>query len=334
MNRKLAIEPMHHDETTTSSAKNRTMRADAKFTNSDRTAKGDVRARVDFKRYETLWFNTGTLCNIACRNCYIESSPKNDRLSYLKHVDVRRFLDEADALNSPPTEIGFTGGEPFMNPDILAMLEDSLSRGYRVLVLTNAMKPMHHVKAKLLDLHRAFLGQLSIRVSIDHYLPEQHEDIRGPGTWQPAIEGIAWLAKNGFDISIAGRTVWGETDASMRAGYAALFSELGLAIDANKPAHLVLFPEMDEGADVPEISEHCWGILGKKPSDMMCASSRMVVRRKGATAPVVVSCTLLAYAPDFEVGATLGEATRSVSLNHPHCARFCVLGGASCSSHT
>jgi hypothetical protein len=309
-------------------------RADAKYKDADRTAKGEVRARVDFKGYETLWFNTGTLCNITCRNCYIESSPKNDRLSYITCADVSRFLDEADALNSRPTEIGFTGGEPFMNPDILALLEDSLTRGYRVLVLTNAMKPMHHLKAKLLALYRAFPGKLSVRVSVDHYRHEQHEDIRGPGTWQPAIEGIMWLSDNGFDVSIAGRTVWGETDTSMRAGYEALFSKLGLAIDAHNPSRLVLFPEMDEGADVPEISEHCWGILGKKSSDMMCASSRMVVRRKGAMAPVVVSCTLLAYAPGFEMGATLGEATGSVSLNHPHCARFCVLGGASCSLHT
>ncbi len=332
--RPTATAPMPPAATSAFAAIDGSARAGAKFSNPHLTAKGEARARVNFKGYETLWFNTGTLCNITCQNCYIESSPTNDRLSYLTRAEVNRFLDEAEALSSRPSEIGFTGGEPFMNPDFLAMLEDSLRRGFRVLVLTNAMKPMHHVKAKLLALDRTFLGQLSLRVSIDHYRAEQHEAIRGPRTWQPTIDGIMWLADNGFDVSIAGRTVWGETDSSTRTGYAALFSELGLAIDAGNRSRLVLFPEMDEAADVPEITEQCWGILGRTPSEMMCASSRMVVKRKGSAAPVVVSCTLLAYAPEFELGATLGEATGTVSLNHPHCARFCVLGGASCSTHS
>ena len=65
---------------------------------------------------------------------------------------------------------------------------------------------------------------------------------------------------------------------------------------------------------------------------MMCATSRMVVKRKGADKPVVLACTLLAYEPQFELGQTLKEASRAVPLNHAHCAKFCVLGGASCSA--
>ena len=87
---------------------------------------------------------------------------------------------------------------------------------------------------------------------------------------------------------------------------------------------------MDEGAPVPEISAACWRVLGKSPSDIMCSSSRMVVKRRGAPRPVVVACTLLPYDPRFELGETLSEAAGSVSLNHVHCARFCVLGGGAC----
>ena len=64
----------------------------------------------------------------------------------------------------------------------------------------------------------------------------------------------------------------------------------------------------------------------------MCASSRMVVHRRGEPGPRVAACTLLPYDPQFDLGATLAEASRPVRLNHPHCARFCVLGGASCSA--
>jgi hypothetical protein len=94
----------------------------------------------------------------------------------------------------------------------------------------------------------------------------------------------------------------------------------------------VLFPEMDVRGDVPEITTACWGILNKNPSDVMCATARMVIKRKGAAAPVVVACTLIVDDPAFELGANLREAARDVSLNHPHCATFCVLGGASCSA--
>src|SRR3984957_18954377 len=114
----------------------------AKFRDPAITAKGETRATVALRALETLWFNTGTLCNLTCRNCYIESSPRNDRLAYLTRNEVRDYLDEITREGLPTRLIGFTGGEPFMNPDIIAMLRDVLSRGFDALVLTNAMKPM------------------------------------------------------------------------------------------------------------------------------------------------------------------------------------------------
>jgi Radical SAM superfamily/4Fe-4S single cluster domain len=311
----------------------RPVTAREKFSDPCFTAKGERRASVALKRLETLWFNTGTLCNLACHNCYIESSPRNDRLVYLTRGEVRTYLDEASHLPVPPAEIGFTGGEPFMNTDIVGMMEDSLAAGFHVLVLTNAMKPMSRLKASLLDLQLRFCDRLSIRVSLDHYEATGHEQLRGPRSWQPTIDGLLWLVGNGFDLTIAGRTVWGETDATMRAGYAKLFSELGVEFDASDPQRLTLFPEMEEQAEVPEISEGCWDMLGLRPDQVMCASSRSVVKRKGAVTPVVVACTLVPYAEGFEMGSSLTEAAGSVYLNHRHCARFCVLGGASCSSH-
>ena len=62
------------------------------------------------------------------------------------------------------------------------------------------------------------------------------------------------------------------------------------------------------------------------------ASSRMVVKHKGAAVPSVVACTLLPYDRLWDFGPTLAGARGSVPLNHPHCAKFCVLGGAACSA--
>ena len=294
------------------------------------TAKGDTRARVALSGLRTLWFNTGTLCNLTCRNCYIESSPTNDRLAYLTAAEMRAYLDEIRDRRLPTEEIGFTGGEPFMNPDFGAMVAECLDRGFRVLVLTNAMKPMMKMRDALLAAAQRGAERLIIRVSIDHYTRDVHELERGPRSWAPMIEGLRWLAANGFNLHVAARGFTGQSDADMRRGFRQFFSEHGVAIDADDPARLVIFPEMDASADVPEITEACWGILKKSPDAMMCASSRMVVKRKGADRPAVVACTLLPYDAQFELGPTLADAAGAVPLNHPHCAKFCVLGGGSC----
>lgn len=301
----------------------------AKFRDPARTAKGEARAEVPLIALETLWLNTGTLCNLACTTCYIESSPTNDALVYLSAAEAAAYLDEIAALGWATREIGFTGGEPFMNPEIVPMLGDALGRGFDVLVLTNAMKPMRRQEAALLALRRE---RLTLRVSLDHHTRAVHEAERGRDSWGPALDGLKWLSDNGFSIAVAGRLLPGETEAQARVGYAALFAAEDIAIDAADPARLVLFPEMDAAADAPEISTGCWDILGKRPADMMCATSRMVVKRKGEPSPRVAACTLLPYDPGFDLGATLAGAARAVALNHPHCARFCVLGGAKCSA--
>ncbi|MFQ5622246.1 MAG: radical SAM protein [Paracoccaceae bacterium] len=305
-----------------------------KFEHPEITASGRERASVPLLKPETLWFNTGTLCNIECVNCYIESSPTNDRLVYLTTADVENFLDQIDDRKWPVGEIGFTGGEPFVNPDIIAMARLCLARGYRVLILTNAMRPMmrERVRAGLLELGSAYADALTLRVSLDHWSAEKNDELRGDGSFEVALHGLRWLRDNGFRLAVAGRTLWGESEEASRAGFSRLFRNEGFDIDAGDPSATVLFPEMDDTADVPEITTDCWRILGKQPRSVMCSSSRMVIRRKGAAAPTVIACTLLPYAPEFDLGPTLENAERPVRLNHPHCAKFCVLGGASCSA--
>ena len=114
----------------------------AKFQDPLVTAKGEERAVVTLTRLHTVWFNTGSLCNITCKNCYMDSSPTNDNLAYLSLSQVETYLDEIAVEGYPVEVIAFTGGEPFMNPEIVAMIEEALSRGYNVLVLSNAMAPM------------------------------------------------------------------------------------------------------------------------------------------------------------------------------------------------
>ena len=305
-----------------------------KFQDPARTAKGEPRATVGLGAVQTLWFNTGTLCNITCTNCYIDSSPTNDALVYMTADEVRSYLDQITARGWAVREIAFTGGEPFMNPQMIDMTEAALERGYDVLILTNAMQPMMRKKMQdgLKRLNATYPGKLLLRVSVDHFRPEVHDAERGIGAFDKTLKGMKWLRDNDVAMAVAGRSVFGDSDPESRNGYAAFYAEHGFSIDAHNPGMTVLFPEMDETQEVPEITTACWDILGKSPDAVMCSNSRMVVKRKGAETPAVLACTLLPYDPQFEMGATLEEAERDVALNHPHCAKFCVLGGASCSA--
>jgi uncharacterized Fe-S cluster-containing radical SAM superfamily protein len=301
-----------------------------KFSDPLVTAKGERRAQVHLRALETLWFNTGTLCNITCANCYIESSPTNDRLSYLTLGDVTAYLDEIARDGWPVKLVGFTGGEPFMNRAFPGILGETLARGFQTLTLTNAMAPLVQKRAEVQAIVQAHGARARFRVSLDDHRAAIHDAERGEGSFDKALNGLLWLAGIGATVEVAGRRLAHEPEAEARAGFAALFARHGLVVDAADPAQLVIFPEMVPTADPPEITEACWGILRKSPDSVMCADARMVVKRRDAAAPSVLACTLIPYDESFELGATLAEAARPVALNHRYCATFCVLGGAAC----
>ena len=301
---------------------------DNKFKNKKVTSDGSNRAFIEAKNIKTLWFNTGTLCNIECKNCYIESSPKNDSLAYLTFEEVKSFIDEAIDKNLGTNEIGFTGGEPFMNKDIMKMIGYSLNKNFKVLVLSNAMKPMLNRTKELIKLNHS---NLTIRVSIDHYEKEKHEEIRGKNTYDVMLQGLKWLNENNFNYTLATRLLWNEKEEDLRKNFGTFIKNNNLRLDTNSPKELVTFAEMDEKIDTPEITTSCWDILNKDPNDVMCSWSRMVVRKKNSKNPSVIACTLLPYADEFNLGETLTNSLQKIYLNHKHCSKFCVLGGSSCS---
>ena len=92
------------------------------FLNKNFTSDGKPRAYVELRNIETLWFNTGTLCNLKCNDCYIESSPTNKNLEYINLLEVKKYINEITENHLGTKLIGLTGGEPFMNPYITDIL--------------------------------------------------------------------------------------------------------------------------------------------------------------------------------------------------------------------
>lgn len=296
------------------------------------TGKGESRAYVDLIKLETLWFNTGTRCNLQCENCYIESSPTNDELLFITRNEVESYLNEIVELDLGTKNISFTGGEPFINKEMLPILKLCLERNYQVLILTNAYRAIDRYFDDLAELNKNYPGKFSLRVSLDHYTAEIHDKERGKGTFTRTLNTIKKLTDLGLDLSIAGRSLAHESRVQALAGYQNLLDEYDIDLDVSTGENIVIFPEMSSSKDVPEITTACWDILNVHPDQQMCSSERMVVKRKGSNKPVVLPCTLIAYDEQFELGKTLKESFQRVYLNHPYCAQFCVLGGASCSA--
>ncbi len=299
-----------------------------KFENKLLTSDNKARAFIQAKKIQTLWFNTGTLCNLTCKNCYIESSPKNDRLAYISFEEFKTFVNESIQNEMGTKEIGFTGGEPFMNKDVFKMIKYALDNDFKTLVLTNAMKPMMNNKNQLFKLNHL---NLTIRVSIDHFTKHKHEQIRGPNSWEPMIEGLKWLSENKFNFCLATRLMWNEDEVTTRKNFKNFVKQYNLDLNTENKSQLVTFAEMDEKKDTPEITTECWDILNKNPDEVMCSNSRMIVKKKGDEKPSVIACTLLPYISEFNLGNSLKESMKKIYLNHPHCSKFCVLGGSSCS---
>lgn len=303
-----------------------------KFINPLETKAGEERAFVDLKELKTLWFNTGTLCNLSCENCYIESSPVNDALVYITKSDVEPYLKEIKALSLPTERISFTGGEPFLNKEMITIAEMCLEYGFEVSILTNAYRAIDRHINTLGNLSKKYPKKLFLRISFDHFTEKIHENERGLKTFQRTLEAFKKLEEQDISLSIAGRSLKGESPELALKGYQEMLVLKGIKLKLEFGKTIVIFPEMSPEKDVPEITTKCWNILNKSPDMQMCSTERMIVKRKGALSPVVLPCTLLAYDKQFELGVTLEKSQKRVHLNHPFCAQFCVLGGASCSS--
>jgi MoaA/NifB/PqqE/SkfB family radical SAM enzyme len=143
-----------------------------------------------------LWVYTNFDCNLWCRYCVAESSPKTARRS-LSLKTIQQLVDEAELLGFE--RLFFTGGEPFILDDIYEKLEYSSAR-LKTTVLTNAML----FRGKRLQRLRAIANEnLSIQVSLDGARPDIHDVYRGAGTWAKTVEGIKLLKFNGFHVCIS-----------------------------------------------------------------------------------------------------------------------------------
>ncbi len=280
--------------------------------------------RVELKSLDTLWFQVaGTVCNLACSHCFVSCSPSNHTHEYLSLETVRGYLAEAVELGVK--EYYFTGGEPFLNPEMEAILAAALAAGPTT-VLTNGLLLDEARCRRLASLSASSRYSLDVRVSLDGFTPESNDSIRGAGVFDRAMAGIRNLAAAGLDPVLTVTEVH-EENASDEGK--ARFFELLRGLGITKP-RLKVLPIFQIGAEAERGGAYeSWQRLadGDVPDGswdhLQCSSCRMV------TDQGVWVCPILVNEPEGRMGETLADSLTTYPLAHPACWT-CHVYGVSC----
>jgi len=280
--------------------------------------------QVALQALDVLWFQVGgTVCNLACTHCFISCSPTNHTHELMSLGEVRRYLDEAAALGV--REYYFTGGEPFLNPEMEAILDAALAVGPAT-VLTNGLLLDPRRCARLAALAGASPYSLDLRVSLDGWDAESNDPIRGAGTFARILEGVRNLHQAGLDPVITVTEVCREAATGQgKERFFALLRGLGIA----KP-RLKVLPVFQIGAEAERGGAYeGWQRLsaGDAPNGgwdhLQCSGCRM------ATDQGVWVCPILVNEPGGRMGETLADSLSSFPLSHPACWT-CHVYGVSC----
>jgi MoaA/NifB/PqqE/SkfB family radical SAM enzyme len=282
--------------------------------------------RVRLESLDTLWFQVGgTLCNLACTHCFVSCSPTNRTHEHLRLAEVLPFLDEGRALGV--REYYFTGGEPFLNPDMEAILEATLAVGPAT-VLTNGLLLDEARCVRLARLAAASGYSLDLRVSLDGFDAPSNDAIRGAGTFVRILDGVRNLVAAGLNPVITVTEVHrAHRTEDGKARFFALLRELGVT----KP-RLKVLPVFQMGAEAErDRAYESWQRLREEDSPtgswdhLQCSSCRMV------TDQGVWVCPILVNEPAGRMGETLADTLESFPLEHAACWT-CHVHGVSCAT--
>jgi len=282
--------------------------------------------KVELKALDNLWFQvSGTLCNIACNHCFISCSPTNHNFEFLTFDEVKKNVDESRELGVK--EYYFTGGEPFMNKQLLNMIKYIMDYG-PVTVLSNGMLIKEEIAERLAEIEKHSIYSLEIRVSIDGYTEEMNDAIRGKGVFKKAMQGVKNLFSHGFLPIITVTKTWSDDeDNEVLKEFVKLLKSYGYSRPRIKILPSIKIGQekiRTKGYDKYEyVAEEM--MEGYDMNNFICSNTR-VVTDKG-----IAVCPILIESPDSILGESLKESMKSYELAHQACYT-CYLYGAICSN--
>ncbi len=281
---------------------------------------------VGLDRLDELWFQVGgTRCNLACHHCFISCHPGNDRFGFLGLDRIAPFLAEAEAMGVK--EFYFTGGEPFLNKELLSILDATLAIGPAT-VLTNGTVFTERTLERLAEIEARSRYSLELRVSIDGYDAATNDPIRGDGTFAAAMAGVRGLVKHGFLPIITMTQTWPERETiEVLRRFRGVLQDAGYDRPRIKILPTIHLGEEEKRtrAYAPDevVTEEM--LDGFDKDHLLCHHSRIVTDRGVAVCPILIE------KPDAHLAPTLAEAARPFALGHNACFT-CYLYGTICSN--
>lgn len=281
---------------------------------------------VKLRQLDELWFQiTGTRCNLRCTHCFISCAPDNTAFGDLDVPTVARMLEESKVQGVK--EYYFTGGEPFLHPRMLDILEMTLAIGPAT-VLTNGTIMSERMVERLARMRDTSQYSLELRISLDHFEEDRNDAIRGEGSYRLALKGARRLSDAGFLPIITAMRTW-EIDHDLEAIEA--MSEVLRAAGVPRP-RIKFMPSLKIGAETKRsggygpteyVTEE---MMDDFPEEQLICSHSRIVTDRG-----VHVCPILIEAPDSVLGQTLGEASGGYTLRHQACST-CYLFGSICTN--
>ncbi len=281
---------------------------------------------VAFRSLDTVWIQvTGTLCNIRCRHCFVSAGPKSDSIPMMSRAQVEAGLEEAAALGA--RDAYFTGGEPFLHPEIRSLVDFALER-MPLTILTNALLIDEDLAGWIADRFARSRYSFDLRVSLDGVVAASNDRVRGRGVYDGVVEALRRLARAGVSPVV---TVVEHEEALKAAAARVEFTEFlrGLGIPHPRVKFLPLLrigrEERRSGGYLERERLGAEPLAPEIEESLICATSRT------ATAHGVMTCPILVEAPDARLGDTLGQAARGINLSWPAC-HTCVVEGLRCAT--
>ncbi len=150
-----------------------------------------TRWRMKYSLINAVWEIT-YMCNMRCKHCGSGCGEKYpDELSTAEALGVSRQLGELGLK-----QITLSGGEPFMRPDLTAIVKSLVEQGIHVSFISNGW----YIDASILDsLNR--IGRVQIAVSLDG-LETTHDYLRKKDSFDRVLNALKLMKEKGISSTV------------------------------------------------------------------------------------------------------------------------------------
>lgn len=238
--------------------------------------------------------------------------------------NIFRYLEQAKEAGVK--EIYYTGGEPFIHPDILEILQLTL-RDFPASVLTNGLPLNDQRTTSIKEIAESSRFSLEIRISLDDYDEKRNDEIRGKGTFHQALKAYKRLYENGLLPILTVSEMQDylhplKSNESAYQKYVNLLKSLGV-----RRPRIKIIPVFEMGMLPLPKDNHLVtnGMMKAFDHSLLQCSSSRIVAHDG-----IYGCPILVGEKQSKMGSdALVQACSPCSLYHPACYT-CYMTGMTC----